>query len=212
MLQSELNRAGCRYAVVRGAANLLEVTMRGGNVGWIVSAILLGTLGQSTFAAVNASATYTQKQLGANSFEYALTLNNTGTTGVSTFWFAWIPNYDFLASAPTSIISPAGWSGATVQDGFLGGYSIEWQTATPLAAGQSLSGFTFDTPDAPGIINGISNFAGYPVRTSYVYSGASQASPGALFTSSLAVPEPCMVMIAFTTIGLMRRRAAVKCS
>jgi hypothetical protein len=158
--------------------------------------------------AISASASYTSQALGANSFEYALDLHNTGSTPIGTFWFGWIPNYDFLPSAPTAITSPAGWTGTTVQDGFLGGYSIEWSATTPLAAGQTLTGFKFDTPDAPAVINGTSNFAGFPVRTSYVYIGASQTDPGAQFTATVATPEPSSIALLAMSSGMLlwRRR------
>ena len=53
------------------------------------------------------------QQLGPNSYRYSLDLNNTGTTQIGTFWFAWIPNYDFLTTPPTAISSPTGWTGMT---------------------------------------------------------------------------------------------------
>jgi hypothetical protein len=161
--------------------------------------------------AISASATLTSQPLGANAYEYSLDLHNTGSTNIGTFWFAWIPNYDFLPSAPTAVSAPAGWTGATVQDGFLGGYSIEWSATTPLAAGQTLSGFTFDTADAPEVINGISNFAGFPVRTSYVYIGASQTDPGSQFTATVVTPEPSTIALLALGCGILftRRRRPI---
>jgi hypothetical protein len=157
---------------------------------------------------INASAVLTPQQLGPNSYQYSLTLHNTGDTNIGTFWFAWIPNYDFLPSLPTvsSASQPAGWTGAVVQDGFLGGYSIEWTATTPLPKNQTLSGFTFTSPDSPTVINGIGNFAGFPVETSYVYIGASQTDPGHQFTTTTATPEPTLALLLPGLLLLRRKR------
>src|SRR5258706_349712 len=59
------------------------------------------------YGAIGASATITPSQLGPSSYEYAMTLTNTGTTPIGTFWFAWFPGYDLLPHAPSAIKSPA---------------------------------------------------------------------------------------------------------
>src|ERR1700688_2789545 len=35
--------------------------------------------------------------------DYSITLNNTGTTTIGTFWFAWVPGAGFLSATPTDI-------------------------------------------------------------------------------------------------------------
>jgi hypothetical protein len=161
-----------------------------------------------THAAINATATLSTQQLGPNSYEYSVTLNNTGDTNIGTYWFSWIPGYDFLTPSPTQVSSPAGWTGGVQQDGFLTGYyALEWTTNTPLAAGQSLSGFKFDTSESPSALMGTSYFAGYPVATSYVYIGASEASPGQLFNTSITVPEPMtLAPVALAAVGFSLKR------
>jgi len=163
-------------------------------------------------ASISASATLTSQQLGPNSFEYSLTLHNTGTTNISTFWFAWQPFYDFLPTDPSSAPAPANWTGNPIQDGFYGGFSVEWTTTTSaLAAGGTLSGFKFDTSDPPSVIEGISPEFPFnvPVETSWVYIGASQApgDPGSEFTTTTVVPEPTIALLAPAALLLRRRRA-----
>jgi len=161
-----------------------------------------------TFAAITASATLTSKQLAANSYEYSLILNNTGTTNISTLWFAWEPFYDYLPSLPSGAPAPTGWIGSAVQDGFYGGYSVEWTTtSSPLAPASSLSGFKFTSSDPPSVINGISPiFPNRPVETSWVYIGASQADPGYRFSTTTVVPEPALMLLAPLSLLLRRRR------
>src|SRR5258706_1395195 len=107
-------------------------------------------------AATSASATISSQQLGPNSYEYSLLLNNTGTTPISTFWFAWEPFYDYLPSNPSSAAGPSGWTGSPVADGFYGGYSLERTTTTsPLPPGPSLCGFQIFPSDPPAGINRI---------------------------------------------------------
>src|SRR5579871_3126942 len=70
---------------------------------------------------LSASATFTDTQPSPGVYDYDLTLNNTGTTDIGTFWFAWIPGANFMTVTPTDIVSPAGWT-ATV----IAGASIQW--------------------------------------------------------------------------------------
>jgi hypothetical protein len=171
------------------------MTMRTSCALWALCIVSL-SFGSRAAWGIGASATITSTQLGSNSYEYSLTLNNTGTTPIGTFWYAWIPNYNLLRSAPTQIFSPSGWTGTNAPEPF-GVASAQWvNTLTPLQPGQSLSGFKFDTTEAPSSIFGTSNFFGYPVGYSYVYIGAPQTDPGALITPTVVTPEP-------TTFGLM---------
>jgi hypothetical protein len=156
---------------------------------WALGVLCLAAWGGAARAAIGASATIQSAQLGPDSYEYSLTLTNTGTTPIGTFWYAWIPGYDLLPSAPTAIASPAGWTGINAPD-FYGTASVQWvNTASPLQPGLSLSGFKFDTPDPPSAIGGISAF-GLPVNYSYVYIGAPQTDPGAFLQPTTVTPEP----------------------
>ena len=157
-------------------------------------------------AAISASATISSQQLGPASYEYSMALTNTGTTPIGTYWYAWFPFYDLLPSAPTSIISPPGWTGTNAPDVF-GVASARWvNTTTPLQPGQSLGGFKFDTPDSPATLAGTS-FFGNPIQTSYVYIGAPQTDPGGVLIPSVVTPEPASaaLLIVLPAALLMRR-------
>ena len=159
-------------------------------------------------AATSATAIVTSQQLAPNSYEYSVTLNNTGTTPISTLWLGWVPFYDLLPSAPTKITSPAGWTGINAPDLF-GVASAQWvNTTTPLQPGNSLSGFKFDTPDTPAAIGGTSFFAGFPVLETYVYAGAPQTDAGFAFAPTLAAPEPGSLALIFAAAPLLLRRKA----
>lgn len=162
-------------------------------------------------AGITASSTISSQQLGPNSYQYSLSLTNTGTTPIGTFWFGWVPGYDLLPNAPTSVSSPAGWSGGEVAD-YYGVGSVQWvTTSSPLQPGHTLSSFEFTSPDAPSALEGTS--FGLPVKYSYVYIGAPETDPGFLLTAQTAsVPEPASLfsLAAGAALVLCRpRRSAI---
>src|SRR5262245_21236438 len=88
----------------------------------ILSAIIL--TGTQADGAISASASYTYQQLNATTDRYSVTLENTGDTNISTFWFGWVvfpPIYDLLPNLPTNVQAPAGWAGAGLNDSLYGG-------------------------------------------------------------------------------------------
>jgi PEP-CTERM motif len=186
------------------------MTMRTSCVLWALCIVSV-TFGSRGAWGIGATATITSTQLGSNSYEYSLTLNNTGTTPIGTFWYAWIPGYNLLPSAPTQISSPSGWSANTNPPEPYGVASGQWvNTATPLQPGHSLSGFKFDSTDAPAAIFGNSSY-GIPVGYSYVYIGAPETDPGALVIPTVVTPEPgtlgiMLVGVAFAASRRRRRR------
>jgi hypothetical protein len=111
-----------------------------------------------------------------------ITITNTGTTTVGTFWFAWIPEINFLPSAPTEVLSPPGWYGYVIPDVTYDTYSIEWYSYYALyniQPGQSLSGFAFRSADSPQTLQGISpDYPRYYCTDSYLYVGYPEGDPG----------------------------------
>ncbi len=144
-------------------------------------------------ASILATATYTDSLVSPGVYQYNLTLDNTGTTTVGTFWFAWIPGAGFMSATPSAITSPTGWS-EIVTDA---GGAIQWHTSTNLLApGNTLSGFSFDSTETPAQLAGTvpsGPGAGDPITTSFVYIAAPLADPGKQFVPTPAntpVPEP----------------------
>src|SRR5580693_10561485 len=93
---------------------------------------------------IDATATFTDSLVSPGVYQYDLTLNNTGTTTIGTFWFSWIPFDNFMPVSPTSIVTPTGWQEVITSGGPSDGFAIQWIAKAPaddLAAGGSLSGF-----------------------------------------------------------------------
>jgi hypothetical protein len=129
-------------------------------------------------------------------FDYTITLKNSSssTNSIGTFWFAWVPGADFLATSPLSVTNPTGWHDTITHfpNSPTNGYAIQWVSSSPsdnVAIGGSLT-FKFTSADTPAQISGDSVFyPGTPVETSFVYSGAPFSDAGFQFAVS-SVPEP----------------------
>jgi hypothetical protein len=115
---------------------------------------------------------------GANTvYTYDISLKDTGTQDIGTFWFGWQPEEDFLKSVPTGIVSPLGWSPSLTGSGnSTDGSAIEW-TASGFytqTAGQTVDGFQFSSSDSPAVLAGDSpTHPGTPMLTSETYEGAA---------------------------------------
>ena len=137
-----------------------------------------------------ASATIVANQIDATHWQYSLTLTDTGSTTVGTFWFAWVPGQDFLATSPTSITDPTGWQHIITHGGSSDGFGIQWKaslSSADIASGGTLAGFSFTSTDTPSEIGGNSVFfPSTPVLTSFVYSGVPFSDPGFQFTVAVA--------------------------
>jgi hypothetical protein len=148
---------------------------------------------------IQASATLVGVPGAGNTYDYTLTLSDapTATTSIEGFWYAWIPGFFFLPTAPTS---PSGdGSGWTASDFNAGGHSsIQFQgnAGNAIAPGYSAS-FTFVSTDSPATLAGMSQ--GYPIGDSVAYPGTinfSGSSPNETFVVMSIVPEP-------STVGLL---------
>lgn len=162
-------------------------------------------------ASLIADATVSGSPIGGGLYHYTVTLHNTGTTTVGTFWFAWIPGGNFMSAVPSNITSPAGWTAQTV--GGAGAVSILWQAGTAasrLAAGGTLATFAFDSANTPAQLAGFA--ASSPtnhVTTSYVYIGSALTDPGFEFTASV-IPAPSGALaLGFAPLALRRSRRSI---
>ena len=152
--------------------------------------MLLGVLGMvaTGAAAEQASAFLTATPLGGGVFDYTLTLDDTGTTNLETFWYAWVPGEDFMPVSPTNILSPANWNANITGGGPNNGFAIQWLTSSsatpaPLTPGHSFT-FSFDSTATPAVMAGNSPFyPGTPTGTSFVYTGAPFSDAGFEFTA-----------------------------
>ncbi len=101
------------------------------------------------------------------SFDYTITLENTGTAALNSFWYGWTTSGDNLPSAPSSAANSLGWSND------LSGNSIKWvnSSGTALAAGASAT-FTFVSSSSPSALTAL------PSGDSVAYVGAIDFSEG----------------------------------
>lgn len=155
-----------------------------------------------TRADETASATFTVATVSPGVFQYDLTLKDTGTTTIGTFWFSWIPGAGFMSVSPTSVMSPSGWSDILTN----GNGAIQWTNSTPLAAGSSVSGFIFDSTLTPAQLEGPSSMPGDPVDTFFTYSGIPFSDNGFQGTASPAAvtaPEPATLALSSLALGLL---------
>jgi hypothetical protein len=156
---------------------------------------------------LDATATYTDMMVSPGVFQYDLTLTNTGTTTIGTFWFSWIPGAGFMGVTPTNVMSPAGWTAMITNSGA----SIQWTNPSLLAMGDSATGFMFDSTMTPaeflGTFPGPGLGMGDPNTTAFLYIAAPLADPGAQITAMPAAvvgtPEPSTLSLAAIALGLL---------
>ena len=180
-----------------------------------VALMAVAAPGQAKAAEV-ASATIIATQIGAGEYQYNVTLNDTGTTTVGTFWFGWVPGDNFMPVSPTTVTSPAGWTDTITNGGPSNGYAIQWKAsgaASDLAAGGTLTGFSFESTLTPAQLEAPS--AGNPadpVLTAFIYSGAPFSDAGFQLTPTVSVatatPEPAETGLA--GLGLVVLTFAMK--
>lgn len=162
---------------------------------------------------IDATATYTDMMVSPGVFQYDLTLTNTGTTTIGTFWFSWIPGAGFMGVTPTNVMSPAGWTDTITNSGG----SIRWTNPSPLAVGGSVTGFIFDSTMTPaqflGTFPGPGLGMGDPITTAFLYIGAPFGDPGAQITAMPAAvvgtPEPSTLSLAAIAMGLLALAAGI---
>jgi len=187
---------------------------------FIVPVIVL-TLGLSAIPAsadIVPDATISAKADGAL-YDYTITLTNSAasTDVIGTFWYAWVPGEDFLATQPIDgdYVTPTGWHLTVTHFPNVptNGFALQWVADSPasaLAAGDSRT-FGFTSADTPAQVYGLSPFyPATPVGTSFVYHAAPFSDPGVQFLVG-AVPEPSSIsLFGLGGLGILaayRRRA-----
>ena len=125
-----------------------------------------------------------------NSFDYTITLQNTGTNALNSFWYGWTTSGNNLPSAPSSAANSLGWSND------LSGNSIKWtnSSGTALAPGASTA-FTFVSSSSPSAITAS------PSGESVAYVGAIDFSQG-MAGDSTAVFSPTLVSSPILTLAV----------
>jgi hypothetical protein len=129
--------------------------------------------GRALLATINASGVISSTPAGAGT-NYSITLTNASSSnaGIGTFWYSWVPGQDFLATSPTSVSPPPGWTDNITNMGPGDGFAIQFLANSPandVQPGSSLN-FSFTSKDSPASVNGNSVFfPGTPVGTSFVY-------------------------------------------
>jgi hypothetical protein len=132
-----------------------------------------------------ASATIAALSIRSGEWQYSITLTDVGTTAIGTFWFAWLPGQDLMATRPTTTTNPGGWTHLATGGGVNDGFAIQWLAASPadrLQPGGHLTGLTFVSMTPPSVMFGNSQpFPGTPTLTSVIYTGAPFSDAGDTF-------------------------------
>ena len=134
------------------------------------------------------SATISNQQLGSSDWIYTITLTDTGTTDISSLWYAWTPDvspFFYLPSGTISNISgDNGWTGSTVANSI---QYIDYGNADNgygLTQGQSVN-LMYEASFSP------SQLAAAPHSgLSVAYEGAVDASSSTPDFTVVAAPEP----------------------
>jgi hypothetical protein len=150
----------------------------------------------STPAIPSVTATISGAAAGS-SYDYTITLQNTGTNALNSFWYGWTTSGDNLPSDPSNAGNSLGWSNKVSAN------SIMWvnSSGTPLAPGASAS-FTFVTTSSPSAITAS------PSGESVAYVGGIDFSQGkagdstAAFSPSLVSAPPAVPSVTATISGV----------
>jgi hypothetical protein len=148
----------------------------------LVLGAVVALLPHAALAALAATATIASSPNSNGTYHYELVLDNTGSTTIGTFWYAWIPGANYMQASPSNVQAPSGWKANLITGG---GTSIQYVATDLLAAGGTLGGFSFDSPLTPAQMVGPSSGGNF-VDTSFVYIAAPFADPGEKIVPSAA--------------------------
>jgi hypothetical protein len=159
--------------------------------------------------AQGAVATISEVSGGGGLFDYTITLQNTGSDNLNSFWYGWTLGGNNLPSNPSSAGNSLGWANV------LAGNSIEWENTTSspsLTPGQSAT-FTFASTST------LAAMTTPPAGESVAFTSdsiqfnqgvAGQSTP--VFSPTVApVPEPSVTVLAIGSLllaGSFKWRAA----
>ncbi len=162
--------------------------------------------GAVTGHAQSATATLSWVASGS-SYNYTITLKNTGSEDLNGFWYGWTTGGNNLPSTPSSPGNSPGWGNQ------VSGNSIKWVNSsysyygttyyygTPLAPGASTT-FTFVSTSTP------TEITTSPSGESVAYTGGidlSEGTPGdstSVFSPTPQTPPPALPTVAATIYGV----------
>jgi hypothetical protein len=150
--------------------------------------------------------TGTVSSSGSGPYDFILSFSDgaTATAPIGSVWYAWVPGFFYLPSAPTTVSAPAGWSATIANNG--ANSSIQFvasSAADYITPGHSLSGFGFTATFSPAQLAAAPNSG-----VSFVYAAGLFSDAGQQFTVQ-AVPEPstlALLMLGATGSWLIGRR------
>jgi hypothetical protein len=146
--------------------------------------------------AQSATATISDVAAGGGVFDYTIKLQNTGTTSLDSFWYAWTLSGNNLSTAISNPGSSLGWVDTALE----GNTSISWEgnSGDALAEGQSAT-FTFDSTETPSAITTSPSGESVAYVNGTGPSTFEQNDPGVaspVFSPTLvAAPEPSSVSL-----------------
>jgi hypothetical protein len=165
-----------------------------------LSLALAAGLAASTISsqAQSATATISGASVGGGLFDYTITLDNTGTVALESFWYAWTQDGNNLTTDPTVANNSLGWVNG------LDSNSIQWKgsASDALQAGQKAT-FTFVDTENPTTITTS------PQGESVAYVGSIDFSQGVsgdstgIFSPVLVVPEPSSLTLLAAGLGIV---------
>lgn len=143
--------------------------------------------------------------LAGGSYDYTITLMNTGTYNLNGFWYGWIQYLNDLPSIPTSAGNSLGWANTVA------GNSIQWanSTGTALAPGQSAT-FTFISTSTPAQMTaGIAGESVAYVNGITGSQGLAGDSTGIFAPTLVPAPEPSslgLLLAGLLGVGMASRK------
>jgi hypothetical protein len=158
----------------------------------IIPLSLAAMLAASTLSsfAQDATATISDVAAGGGVFDYTITLQNTGSTSLDSFWYAWTLSGNNLTADISNPGSSLGWVDTAIE----GNTSISWEgnSSDALAPSQSAT-FTFDSTETPTAITTSPSGKSVAYVSGTGPSTFDQNDPGVatpVFSPTLTVPEP----------------------